>query len=139
MSRARACHRQRPGGRSADASLRRRYSYAALPYALVWVVVAAARLWFAYASNHDIRVPVGTWMSAHRLTSSALVDAFVFLALATVLTRTGSLAVRPRALRGAAPPLAGSPPTSRQARRLAANSGPPSRNQTIAAREGCDG
>jgi hypothetical protein len=84
----------------------------------VWVVVvAAARLWFAYASNHGIRVPVGTWMFAHQLTSSALVDAFTFLALATVLTRTGSLAVRSRALRGAAPALPGSPQTSREARR----------------------
>lgn len=79
----------------------RPYSYAALPYALLWVVVVGARLWFAYAANHDIRVPVGTWMLAHRLTYSALVDAFIFLALAMVLTRTGSLAVRSRAWRGA--------------------------------------
>ena len=78
----------------------RPYSYAALPYALLWVVVVGARLWFAYASNHDIRVPVGTWMFAHQLTTSAFTDAFVFLALAMVLTRTGSLAVRSRALRG---------------------------------------
>jgi hypothetical protein len=77
------------------------YSYAALPYALLWVAVVGARLWFAYAANHDIRVPLGTWMFAHRLTSSALVDAFIFLALAMVLPRTGSLAVRSRALRGA--------------------------------------
>jgi len=79
----------------------RPYSYAALPYALLWVAVIGARLWFAYASNHDIRVPVGTWMYAHQLTTSALIDAFVFLALAMVLTRTGSLAVRSRALRRA--------------------------------------
>jgi hypothetical protein len=77
------------------------YSYAALPYALLWVVVVGARLWFAYASNHDIRIPVGTWMYAHQLTTSALIDAFIFLALAMVLTRTGSLAVRSRALRRA--------------------------------------
>ena len=64
-------------------------------------MVVGARLWFAYASNHDIRVPLGTWMFAHHLTSSALVDAFIFLALAMVLTRSGSLAVRSRALRGA--------------------------------------
>jgi len=76
-------------------------SYAWIPYALLWVVVVGARLWFAYASNHDIRVPLGTWMLAHQLTTSALVDAFIFLALAMVLTRTGSLAVRSRALRGA--------------------------------------
>ena len=49
--------------------------------------------------------PVGTWMLAHQLTSSALIDAFIFLALAMVLTRTGSLVVRSRLLR-AAPPAA---------------------------------
>ena len=75
------------------------YSYAAVPYALLWVAVVGARLWFAYASNHDIRVPLGTWMYARQLTTSALVDAFIFLALAMVLTRTGSLAVRSRAVR----------------------------------------
>jgi len=92
----------------------RMYSYAAVPYALLWVVVVAARLWFAYASNHDIRVPVGTWMYAHQLTTSALIDAFIFVALAMVLTRTGSLAVRSRAWRRApaAEPAAGEPPGS---------------------------
>jgi len=88
------------------------YSYAALPYALLWVAVVGSRLWFAYAANHDIRVPLGTWMFAHRLTSGALMDAFIFLALAMVLTRTGSLAVRSRALRAPAAELAaaGDPP-----------------------------
>ena len=81
----------------------RRYSYAWIPYALLWVAVVGSRLWFAYASSYQsyIRVPVGTWMFAHQLTTSAFTDAFVFLALAMVLTRTGSLAVRSRALRGA--------------------------------------
>ena len=88
----------------------RPYSYAWIPYALLWVAVVGARLWFAYASNHDIRVLLGTWMLAHRLTSSALVDAFIFLSLAMVLTRTGSLAVRSRALRGTPPTLAAGGP-----------------------------
>jgi F0F1-type ATP synthase membrane subunit c/vacuolar-type H+-ATPase subunit K len=91
----------------------RRYSYAWIPYALLWVAVVGARLWFAYASNHDIRVPVDTWAFAHQLTASAFIDAFVFLALAMVLTRTGSLAVRSRALRAPAAELAaGQPPGS---------------------------
>jgi len=79
----------------------RRYSYAWIPYALLWLAVVGSRLWFAYASYHDIRVPVGTWLFTHQMTVSAFTDAFVFLALAMVLTRTGSLAVRSRALRGA--------------------------------------
>jgi hypothetical protein len=74
------------------------------------VVVVGARLWFAYAANHNIRISLDTWAYAHQLTSSALIDAFIFLALAMVLTRTGSLAVRSRALRApAAEPAAGQP------------------------------
>lgn len=51
-------------------------------------------------------------MLAHQLTSSALIDAFIFLALAMVLTRTGSLAARSRAVRAA--PAATLPATSRK-------------------------
>jgi len=79
------------------------YSYAWIPYALLWVVVVGTRLWFGYAANHNLRIPVGTWMYVHHLTTSALIDAFIFLALAMVLTRTGSLAVRSHALRGTPP------------------------------------
>jgi len=81
----------------------RPYSYAWIPYALLWVVVVGARLWFGYAANHTFPVQLGTWMLAHQLTTSALIDAFIFLALAMVLTRTGSLAVRARALRATVP------------------------------------
>jgi hypothetical protein len=81
----------------------RPYSYAAIPYALLWVGVVGARLWFDYAANHTFPVQLGTWMLTHQLTKSALIDAFIFLALAMLLTRTGSLAVRSRALRGTPP------------------------------------
>jgi len=79
------------------------YSQAGLPYALLWVAVVGTRLWFAYASNHVFPVQLGTWMLAHRLTVDALIDSFIFLALAMVLTRTASLAVRSRWLRGTPP------------------------------------
>ena len=81
----------------------RPYSYAAIPYALLWAGVVGARLWFDYASHHTFKVQLGTWMLAHQLTKSMLIDAFIFLALAMVLTRTASLAVRSRALRGTPP------------------------------------
>ena len=42
-------------------------------------------------------------MLAHQLTKSMLIDAFIFLALAMLLTRTASLAVRSRSLRGTPP------------------------------------
>jgi hypothetical protein len=53
--------------------------------------------------NHTFPVQIGTWMFTQQLTISALIDAFIFLALAMVLTRTGSLALRSKALRGAPP------------------------------------
>jgi hypothetical protein len=81
----------------------RPYSYAWIPYALLWVAVVGTRLWFGYAANHTFPVQLGTWMFTHQLTTSALIDAFIFLALAMVLTRTASLAVRSRALRAAPP------------------------------------
>jgi hypothetical protein len=67
------------------------------------MAVVGARLWFNYAANHIFPVQLGTWMLTHQLTKSALIDAFIFLALAMLLTRTGSLAVRSRALRGTPP------------------------------------
>jgi hypothetical protein len=79
----------------------RPWSYAWIPYALLWVAVVGARLWFGYAANHTFPVQLGTWMFTHQLTTSALIDAFIFLALAMVLTRTGSLALRSRSRRGA--------------------------------------
>jgi hypothetical protein len=81
----------------------RPYSYAWIPYALLWTAVVGARLWFGYAANHTFPVQLGTWMLAHKLTTSALIDAFIFLALAMLLTRTGSLAVRSGALHGTPP------------------------------------
>ena len=81
----------------------RPYSYAWIPYALLWMAVVGARLWFDYAAHHTFPVQLGTWMDANQLTKSALIDAFIFLALAMLLTRTGSLAVRSRALHGTPP------------------------------------
>jgi len=94
----------------------RPYSYAAIPYALLWIAVVGARLWFDYAAHHTFRVQLGTWMLAHQLTESALIDAFIFLALAMLLTRTASLAVRFRTLRGTPP--ATLPAGSEEATRL---------------------
>jgi hypothetical protein len=79
----------------------RHWSYAWIPYALLWVAVVGARLWFGYAANHTFPVQLGTWMFTHQLTTGALIDSFIFLALAMVLTRTGSLALQSRTRRDA--------------------------------------
>jgi len=86
----------------ADAG-RKPWSLAGPAYAALWVAVVGARLWFGYASNHSLRIPVGTWMFLHHVTSAVMVDAFIFMAIAMVLTRTASLFVRSRTLRGAPP------------------------------------
>ena len=92
------------------------WSLAGPSYAALWLVVVAARLWFGYAANHSLRIPVGTWMYLHRVPSAVIVDAFIFMAIAMVLTRTASLFVRSRTIRGAPPApsaaLAEKPPTS---------------------------
>jgi hypothetical protein len=79
------------------------WSLAGRAYAGLWVLVVGARLWFGYASSHSLRIPVGTWMFLHQVTSAVMVDAFIFMAIAMVLTRTASLFVRSRALREAPP------------------------------------
>jgi hypothetical protein len=79
---------------------RKAWSVSGPAYAALWVAVVGARLWFGYASNHSLRIPVGTWMFLHHVTSAVMVDAFIFMAIAMVLTRTASLFVRSRALRG---------------------------------------
>jgi hypothetical protein len=105
----------------ADAD-REPWSLAGPPYAALWIVVVGARLWFGYASNHSLRIPVGTWMFLHHVTSAVMVDAFIFMAIAMVLTRTASLFVRSRALRGSPPVTSGTTnettpsPASRQER-----------------------
>jgi hypothetical protein len=79
------------------------WSLAGPSYAGLWMVVVGARLWFGYAANHSLRIPVGTWMYLHHVTSAVIVDAFIFMAIAMVLTRTASLFVRSRPLRGPRP------------------------------------
>ena len=76
------------------------YSRAGIPYAVLWVVVVGARLWFAYGSNHEFSRQLGSWLRTEHVTGDVLVDSLIFLAIAMLLTRTASLLVRSRMLRG---------------------------------------
>jgi hypothetical protein len=79
------------------------YSRAGVPYAVLWVVVVGARLWFDYGAHHEFSRQLGSWLFTERVTGDVLVDSLIFMAIAMLLTRTASLLVRSRMLHGRLP------------------------------------
>jgi hypothetical protein len=73
-------------------------SRAGFGYALLWIVVIGARTAFSYGSVHWFGHQLDTWMTQHAVTSAALTDALLFMAIAMVVTRTAGLALRARHL-----------------------------------------
>jgi hypothetical protein len=63
-------------------------------YAAVWTSVIGARAAFSYGSYHWFKTPLGTWMSEHQVSTDAITNALILMAVAMTLARTFSLAVR---------------------------------------------
>jgi hypothetical protein len=73
-------------------------SRAGAAYAVLWIVVIGARTAFSYGSVHWFGHSLDHWMATHSVTSAALTDALLFMAIAMVVTRTAALALRARNL-----------------------------------------
>lgn len=63
-------------------------------YAAFWSTIAAARIAFSYGADHWFHDGLGSWMISHQITTDALTDALVLMALAMVVTRTLSVLAR---------------------------------------------
>jgi hypothetical protein len=77
------------------------WSQAGIGYAALWILVIAARLGFAYATSHSHSLQV--WLGTHHITSDAVTDALIFMAVGMLLFRTGTLRLRAAALPAVAP------------------------------------
>jgi hypothetical protein len=69
-------------------------SAAGLPYAGVWIAIVAARTAFSVGATDWFPAQLAQWCAAHQVTSAALTDGLIFMALTLVLVRTAALAAR---------------------------------------------
>jgi hypothetical protein len=71
---------------------------AGVPYAALWVLVIGARSSFSYGSVHWFGPQLGHWMARHAVTSGAITDALIFMAVGMLVTRTVGILVGARGL-----------------------------------------
>jgi hypothetical protein len=86
-----------------DGAAGRVMSWAGLPYAALWLLVTAGRLYFSYGSSHVFGRQLEQWMVSNQVTVGALTDSLIFLSVAMLLARTGGLAVKSYTARLRAP------------------------------------
>jgi hypothetical protein len=65
-------------------------------YAALWILVIGARAAFTYGSSNWFSSGLGHWMARNDVTSKAIIDGLIFMAVAMVLTRTIGMARRAR-------------------------------------------
>jgi uncharacterized small protein (DUF1192 family) len=81
-----------------DERRNRAVTQAGLPYAAVWIAVVGARIYFAYAAQHQFTAQIGHWMITNQITVNALTDGLIFLSVAMILSRTAAVIARVRRL-----------------------------------------
>ena len=69
-------------------------SAAGFPYALVWIVIVAARAAFSVGAVHWFPAQLAQWCIAHQVSGAAITDGLIFMAITMVLVRTAGLAAR---------------------------------------------
>ncbi|HEX3789094.1 MAG TPA: hypothetical protein VHW44_14625 [Pseudonocardiaceae bacterium] len=91
---------------SRDHGTGRAMSRAGWSYALIWTAIMLARTAFSYGMQHWFGSPVATWLLEHSVAPGDIVavitNGLIFMAVAMMLTRTLSLAVRRQRLPQAA-------------------------------------
>jgi len=63
-------------------------------YAALWVAVIGARAAFSYGAIHWFGPQLGHWMIRNSVTSAAITDGLIFMAVSMLLTRTIGMALR---------------------------------------------
>ncbi|KIF05563.1 hypothetical protein PL81_12495 [Streptomyces sp. RSD-27] len=87
-----------PAHRGSDGEV---YTRGGIAYAIVWTLMSASRVLFAYGSEHWFTQGVIRFSIENKLSGQDVYsNAFVFMALAMVLTRTALLLAKRRRLRG---------------------------------------
>lgn len=67
-------------------------------YATLWIVIAAARIAFSYATSHSHGLQA--WLVTRHITADAITDALIFMAAGMLLLRTATLRLRTTRLPG---------------------------------------
>ncbi|CAM5543413.1 Integral membrane protein OS=Streptomyces antimycoticus OX=68175 GN=SANT12839_037400 PE=4 SV=1 [Streptomyces antimycoticus] len=77
------------------------YTIGGIGYALVWIVLSSGRILFAYGAEHWFTMDLVKFSIDYKISGQdTYANAFVFMSLAMVLTRTAVLLAKMRKLKG---------------------------------------